>query len=283
MNDERHHVGAWGEPHRSSGSGLVRSAVAILIVVNLALIAYAQVERKVGREPERLADQLRPSAIRIVTPREADTLDVPAAHASPAPAEAPAPGAVKERTGPPGDAPPGPAMQGAAGSTGAAVGAQAGPRLACVEWGPFTDAERARAEADLGALSLAAAPMRRPIQVDSAWWVNAGSLAARAAAERKADEWHAKLVDDLSVVDYQGSSFTVSLGVYRTYAAAAARAHALTARGIDGLRIEPWSQPITLTMLVVREPVNGLGGQFESLKARYAGTEAKPVACPEPP
>jgi hypothetical protein len=155
--------------------------------------------------------------------------------------------------------------------------------VACLEWGPFSDNERARAEADLGALALTAAPTRRAVRVTDAWWVNVGAMTARAAAERRSSDLQSKSIDDLSVVDYGSSGFTVSLGVFRTEAAATARAHALAARGVTDLRVEPWKQPITLTMLVIRRPATSLSAQFAALEARYSGTDSKAITCPAQP
>src|SRR5574340_766355 len=279
----------------------MRFAVLLLLIANALLFAYAQLGRTSGREPERLADQLNPSAIRLLTPHEAAALGVAAARSSQQPRSEPAPGAAASDaagsaatgsraaapdvaapdaagsgTPPPGGSVPAtpsrtPTPDHPTSSPGGVSRAAGGSAQACLEWGPFSDTERARAETDVRALALAAPPARRPVHLADAWWVNVGAITARAAAEQRLATLQSKAVDDVSVVDYGASNFTVSLGVYRTEAAATARAHALAARGVTDVRVEPWKQPITLTMLVVRDPAQSVVAQFAALQARYAG------------
>lgn len=289
----------------------MRFAVLFLLIANALLFAYAQLGRTTGREPERLADQLNPSAIRLLTPRDAAALGVAAARDSQqtrseqapdaaagsdatesggATPDAAASGAAGSGTTPPGGAAPTapttlptPAPDRPTSLPGGVSRAAGGGAQACLEWGPFSDSERARAETDVRALALAAPPARRPVHLTDAWWVNVGAITARAAAAQRLANLQSKAVDDVSVVDYGASDFTVSLGVYRTEAAATARAHALAARGVADVRVEPWKQPITLTMLVVRDPAKSVVAQFAALQARYAGTELKATACPAQP
>lgn len=285
----------------------MRFAVVVLLIANALLFAYAQLGRTTGREPERLADQLNPSAIRLLTARDAAALGVAAARNAPPPRSESAPdaaasdaagsdtarsGAASSGTGDSGAptvggaapaALPTPVPDRTPPSPGGVSRAAGGSAQACLEWGPFSDTERARAETDVRALALTAPPARRPVHLTDAWWVNVGAIAARAAAEQRLASLQSKAVDDVSVVDYGASNFTVSLGVYRTEAAAAARAHALAARGVTDVRVEPWKQPITLTMLVVRDPAKSVVAQFAALQARYAGTELKAIACPAQP
>ncbi|MGH8801292.1 MAG: SPOR domain-containing protein, partial [Casimicrobiaceae bacterium] len=284
----------------------MRLAVLLLLIANAVLFAYAQLEHESGREPDRLADQLNPSVIRLFSPREAAALGVAVARSLPdtpdsstsghstsgtsvsrastveasnagatsGSAAAPSAGLPSATTSAkkPGASPspdqhpaaPTPSSQaspaqadspdGQASSSDRALRSADGGAQACLEWGPFSDVERTRAEADIGTLGFSATLTRRPVHLADAWWVNIGELTARAAADRRAGDLHAKAIDDLSVVDYGGSGFTVSLGVYRTEAAAAARARALALRGVTGLHVEPWKQPITLTMLELRAP-----------------------------
>lgn len=289
----------------------MRFAVLFLLIANALLFAYAQLGRTTGREPERLADQLNPSAIRLLTPRDAAALGVAAARISQqkpseqaqdagagsdatesggATSDAAGSGAAGSGTPPPGGAAPAapaalpaPAPDRPAASPGGVSRAAGGSVQACLEWGPFSDTERARAETDVRALALAAPPVRRPVHLTDAWWVNVGAITAHAAAEQRLASLQSKAVDDVSVVDYGASNFTVSLGVYRTEAAATARVHALAARGVTDARVEPWKQPITLTMLVVRDPAQSVVEKFAVLQARYAGTELRAIACPVQP
>lgn len=151
----------------------------------------------------------------------------------------------------------------------------------CVEWGPFADAERARAEADLQPLALGRLVSLRPVVSDpSSYWVNLGGLGTRAAAERRAAELRAQAIADLSVVDYPRGQFTVSLGVFRSEAAANARAETLTARGVTGTQVEPRGQANGQSMIVVRDAREPIVARLRELQGQYAGTDVKVAACP---
>lgn len=150
----------------------------------------------------------------------------------------------------------------------------------CAEWGPFVDADRARAENDLASFALGGTLSQRPVAADAQYWVNLGAMQNRAAADRRAAELRAQAISDLSVVDYPRGQFTVSLGVFRTEAAANARAETLAARGVLGTHVEPRTQGgATQAMLVVRDPPQPVVARMKELSAQYAGTDVKVGPC----
>lgn len=153
------------------------------------------------------------------------------------------------------------------------------PPGVCAEWGPVADADRARAQGDLEPLALGRLLSQRPIGGDSAYWVNTGAAANRTTAERRAAELRAQSITDLSVVDYAHGQFTVSLGVFRTQAAANARAETLAARGVLGAHVEPRSQGAAQTMFVVRDPPELALARIKALQPQYAGSELKVGPC----
>lgn len=87
----------------------MRTLVILLILANLTLLGYTWLDRRSSGEGARLAEQVKPERIRLLTPQEVAQL--------------------------------GPAKMAAL------------PDV-CVEWGPFADADRARALADLEPLAL---------------------------------------------------------------------------------------------------------------------------------
>ena len=149
----------------------------------------------------------------------------------------------------------------------------------CVEWGPFGDADRLRAQADLEPLELGRLVSQRQVLVDNAWWVNLGAIATRAAADRRAGDLRAQGISDLSVVDFARGQFTVSLGVFRSEAAAAARAETLAARGVLGTHVEPRQQAIAQSMIVVRDPPQPVMSRLRELQLQYAGSDLKVGPC----
>ena len=149
----------------------------------------------------------------------------------------------------------------------------------CVEWGPFSDIDRARAQADLEPLQLGRLVSQRPVGTDTTWWVNTGPMPTRNAAERRAAELRAQAIDDLSVVDYGRGQFTVSLGLFRAESAANSRAETLAARGVPGARVEPRPTGTGQSMLVVRDPSQPAVARLKELQLQYPGSDLKVGPC----
>src|SRR4030095_1956683 len=119
----------------------------------------------------------------------------------------------------------------------------------CAEWGPFSDAERAKALADLEALQLGRLLTQRKVDTESAYWVNVGPYASKGAADRRVGELRAQGVTDMSAVDAGRGQYVVSLGIFRTEQAARARADALSRQGVSAAKVEPRQQTSSQTML----------------------------------
>jgi hypothetical protein len=149
----------------------------------------------------------------------------------------------------------------------------------CVEWGPFSDADRARAQADIEPLQIGRLVSQRPVTADPMWWVNTGPAPSRAAADKRAAELRLLAIDDLSVVDSGRGQFTVSLGMFRTEAAANARIEALATRGVAGTRVEPRQGAAAQTMLVVRDPPQPAVARMKELQSQYPGSDIKVGTC----
>ena len=149
----------------------------------------------------------------------------------------------------------------------------------CVEWGPFAEADRVRAQADIEPLQLGRLVTQRPVAADPMWWVNTGPVASRSAADKRAGELRLLNIDDLSVVDAGKGQFTVSLGMFRTEAAANARVEALATRGVAGTRVEPRQTGATQAMLIVRDPPQAALARLRELQPQYPGSDVKVGAC----
>ena len=149
----------------------------------------------------------------------------------------------------------------------------------CVEWGPFSDAERMRAQSDIEPLQLGRLVAQRPVAPETTWWVNTGPVVTRAAAERRIGELRGQAIDDVSVVEYGRGQYTVSLGVFRTENAANARADALSSRGVTGAHVEPRPGTTALSMLVVRDPPQSAVARLKELQMQYPGSDLKVGPC----
>jgi len=150
----------------------------------------------------------------------------------------------------------------------------------CMEWGPFSDPDRPRAIADLDPLQLGRLLTTRRVDVDGTWWVSLAGFANKAAADRRAFELRQQNVGDVSVVDAGKGQFVVSLGVFRTEQAARARGDTLSAQGVKNARVEPRGQPVSQTMLVVRDPQQNVVARLKELQGQYAGSDIKVGTCP---
>ena len=260
----------------------MRLAVFLLLLANALLFAYARLDRASVSEPGRLAGQIQPDSIKLLTPQQVAALGLDRSPIA-APAQAQAQGAGSAP--PPGASPPPSHSQIAAPAPGVAQtstqdSAQPStPADVCTQWGPFSDADRAKAQADLGALKLGRQLSQHQVTVTDAWWVSLGPMSTRAAADRRVAELRALSIDDLSVVESGNGQFTVSLGIFRTQSAATARVQALAARGITEAHAAPRQQAITQTMLVVRNPSPVVAAKLEELQGKYAGSELRSGAC----
>ena len=160
------------------------------------------------------------------------------------------------------------------------VAARGPARPVCVEWGPFAEADRVRAQAEIESLAPARLVSQRMVSTDTAYWVNLGAMQNRAAADRRAAELRAQSITDLSVVDYPRGTFTVSLGVFRSEAAANTRAETLAARGVPGAQVEPRPQGGAQSIIVVRDASQPLVARMKDLQAQFAGADLRVGACP---
>src|ERR1700687_2736600 len=101
----------------------------------------------------------------------------------------------------------------------------------CVEWGPMSDADRARAQARLEPLDLGKLVTQRKVEVIANYWVFIPPLANKAAVDDRVAELKTQGVRDILPVELGPQRLAISLGVFRTEEAAPARLAALEAPG----------------------------------------------------
>jgi SPOR domain len=149
----------------------------------------------------------------------------------------------------------------------------------CVEWGPFSEPERARALADLEPLALGRLLSQKRVDFDTGYWVSMSPFATRAAAESRIADLRKLGVKDLAVADAGRGQFAIALGVFRTEVAAIAYAEDLAQLGVKLAKVEPRNQPIAQTLVVVRDPQQPVVARLKDLAAQYPGSEIKITAC----
>ncbi|MFO1413636.1 MAG: SPOR domain-containing protein [Burkholderiales bacterium] len=149
----------------------------------------------------------------------------------------------------------------------------------CVEWGPFSDPDRTRALAELEPLNLGRLLTQKRVEFDGGFVVVMGPIANRTAAEARVADLKKAGVRDMALADAPRGQFLVLLGTFRTEAAAVAYAEQLATLGIKLAKVEPRSQAIAQTLLVVRDPQQTVVARLKDLQAQYAGSEIKIAAC----
>ena len=186
---------------------MLKIVVLILLALNAALFAliggYLEPLYPSGREPQRLQQQLGADKLRLLGKNATQ----PATAAVPPPvAEAPAaPTAVS---------------------------------VACFELGDFSRAESTRLEAQLAALSLTDRITRRAISDGSSFMVYIPSQGDKEAADRKSGELRRLQVKDFYVLQEAGElRYAISLGVFKSRAAAEQHLAELVQQGVRSARI----------------------------------------------
>ena len=212
----------------------MRVLALVLLFANLLLFAYAWPDRGGGGEAARLAEQVQPGRIRLLTPQQV-----------------------------------------------AALGPSKVAALAdvCLDWGPFGDAERARALAELEPAGLGRLLTPRRVETTTAFWAYLPRSGNRAAIDRRVDELKAAGVKNVSVVDTGNLRYTIALGAYTTEEAANAGAAELRSQGVRDVLVGPRQQTTTATHLVIRDPEAAVVARVRGLQAGYPGTDIRIGAC----
>jgi hypothetical protein len=212
----------------------MRILLALLVVANLAFFAYTRLDGAGGGEGARLAQQVQPDLIRLLTPQQVATL--------------------------------GPAKVAALADV-------------CLEWGPFSDGDRARALAELEPAGLGRLLTQKRVENATAYWVFVPRLASKAATEKRAAELRAAGIKDLVVIDSGPQRLAISLGVFRTEEAATAYVAELGRLGIADARAAPRQQVVVQTQLVIRDPAATVVARVKTLQPAYPGSEIMIGAC----
>jgi sporulation related protein len=149
----------------------------------------------------------------------------------------------------------------------------------CVEWGPFSDADRTRALADIEPLALGRLVSQKKVEFDNGYWVNMGPFASRAAAENRIAELRRQGLKDLAIADAPKSQFAISFGNFSSEAAAVAYTEELARIGINLAKVERRNQPVSQTLVVVRDPQQAVVARLRELAPRYPGSDLRTTAC----
>jgi hypothetical protein len=212
----------------------MRTLVFLLLLANVTLWGYIKLDRLSSGEGIRLAQQVQPDKISLLTPQQVAAL--------------------------------GPAKVASLADV-------------CVEWGPLSDAEKARALAALEPLDLVRLMTQKKVEVVANYWVFIPPAANKAAADRKLAELKAQGVKDVLLLDSGPQRWAVSLGVFRTEGAAKAQLADLEQKGVKGAKVGPRAQALLQTALVVRDPPAPAMAKLKDLQAGFPESELKVGPC----
>lgn len=149
----------------------------------------------------------------------------------------------------------------------------------CIEWGPFSDADRTRALNDLAPLALGSLMSQRRKDVAGSFGVMAGGFTSRAGVDRRAAELHTRDVSDIAVQDLGNGEFGLTFGVFHSEDAARARIALLDSYGTKNARIVPRQQTLSQTLIVVRDPQAPTVSKLKDLQPAYPGADLKIGGC----
>jgi sporulation related protein len=150
---------------------------------------------------------------------------------------------------------------------------------ACLEWGSFTAAEYPRAEKALEPLALGPRLGQRRTEETAGWWVFIPSQGSRPGAFRQAAELKALGINDFFVMGEETDTpWALSLGVFRSERAAAARLASLRELGVRNALIGKRDTVVPRIWLQVKGVDPALEARLKDVARQAEGSELRP--CP---
>jgi Tfp pilus assembly protein PilN len=154
--------------------------------------------------------------------------------------------------------------------------------LACAEWGPISESDRARANKLLEPLALGKTLLSRRVEVTAEHWIYIPPKSSRSAADKALADLKKLGVSDSAVVLEPGQwNFAISLGVFRNKDGADARLAEVKSKGVKTATYRQREQTLAMTALVLREPTQATVSKLEELRAQVPGSTVTTGACPE--
>lgn len=165
----------------------------------------------------------------------------------------------------------------------APAGPAAPSAAACMEWGAFSGATVARADAAMAELALPAAQVKRFTVDASGFWVYIPPLKSRDEAEKAGRALKELGVTEYSVVqDQTPMRHAISLGIFRTDEAAQTFLRSMEKKGVTNAIAEKRDNFLKQVVFIVREPAAATVAKLTALRATLPASEVRAVACPAP-
>ena len=227
----------------------MKLAFLLLLLANVAVYAWQQgafgTLPESGREPARVARQIEPERIRVLTPPEVQQLrDKAREQASSRPLAVVPPFSL------------------------ATLDLSSGQ--ACAELGDFYGAELARVRARLEALDLGERLATRSVEVTGLSLVHLAPAKTRADADRAVADLRKQGVRDLAVItDNTPLRFGISLGAFRDADLARAHLADLEKRGVKGARLTD-KATLTGTRFVIKGVDTETADKLQAVQKDFA-------------
>lgn len=233
----------------------MRAVFLLVVLANLAFFAWANFfsDADGQSDPRPLARQVAPEKLRVL----------PSVSAGRA-----APGAPPK----PAAEPPGPQA--------------AAAKANCLELGAFAAADAPRASEALAPLSLGTRLTQRQVDDSASWWVFIPPRGSKQDAQKKAAELKARGVEEYFILQDEGPlRYALSLGVFKTEAAATSRLEALRAKGVKTAQVGPRDTTLQKTYFQVRGVDEAQGAKLREVAQSFSGIELRecaPASSPSP-
>lgn len=214
----------------------------LLLVANLGLLTYFNLDQILPGKPQIKAREIDPEKIRLLTPSEIATL--PRKNTTNLPPATPAPVA-----------------------------------LACYEWGIFSDANFEEAQAAAARLSLQTSVKDEDSKQAKRFWVYRAPLGSASEAQKKAAEIKALGVEDLFVVQEEKFKNAISFGIFEDEQLATKLLNELKAKGVKNVSKALRSQGKSHSSLVLTNVSDKEVSAIEKLQPDFPEAKLKKISC----
>ncbi len=150
----------------------------------------------------------------------------------------------------------------------------------CLEWGEFSGSDLTRASTALEKLNLGNKVTQQQIEYEIGYWVYMPPRQSRSEVEKKISELKALGIDEFYVVQEPKKwSNAISLGIFKTEAAAQKYLENLREKGVRSALVGERASKLVFTVFVLKNLDPELADKLEELKNVFQGSELKTVAC----
>jgi len=149
----------------------------------------------------------------------------------------------------------------------------------CLEWGAFTEPEKAAVLAALEPLQLGRQMSQRRVESTTAFWVYVPPLPSKPAAEKRVAEMRNLGLKDFFIVSDGPQRNAISLGVFKTEEGANKFLDSVREKGVTTAKTGERTQSIQQTVIVLRDPQPAQAQKIQAMKADFAGSDVQIGPC----